>query len=233
MSVKLLEKKKQPVEAPKPQGVSGDVGTRLNKLLPLLKKHYPGTRIALHFQNPFQLIVATILSAQCTDEVVNRVTPAVFKKYPSAEALAQADQADLERLIHATGFFRNKARNLLGMAQTVVRKFRGRVPGTMEELLTLPGVARKTANVVLGSAFDRAEGVVVDTHVKRLSQRLGLTQQTQPERIEADLMRLVPQQEWRGFAVRLIFHGRKICDARKPLCGDCPFARLCPSAFSF
>jgi endonuclease III len=233
MSVKLLKRKKQPAEDPKPKAISGDVGTRLRKLLPLLKKHYPSTQIALHYQNPFQLLVATILSAQCTDEVVNRVTPAVFKKYSSAEALAQADQAELERLIHATGFFRNKARNLLGMAQTVVRNFRGRVPGTMEELLTLPGVARKTANVVLGSAFNRAEGVVVDTHVKRLSQRLGLTRQAQPEKIEQDLMRRVPQKEWQGFAIRLIFHGRKICDAKKPLCGECPFAGLCPSAFSF
>lgn len=230
MSVKLLEKKKTLTVTPGRRS-DGNVGGRLNKLLPLLRKHYPGTQIALHFQNPFQLIVATILSAQCTDEVVNRVTPAVFKKYSSAEALAQADQAELERLIHATGFFRNKAKNLLGMAQTVVRNFRGRVPVTMGELLTLPGVARKTANVVLGSAFGRAEGVVVDTHVKRLSQRLGLTRQTQPEKIEQDLMRLLPQQEWRGFAIRLIFHGRKICDAKKPLCGECPFNRLCPSAF--
>lgn len=230
MSVKLLEEKKARVEAPKPQA-DGVIQGRVNKLLPLLKKHYPSTQIALHYQNPYQLLVATILSAQCTDEVVNRVTPAVFKKYPSAEALAQADQAELEHLIHATGFFRNKAKNLLGMAQTVERKFHGRIPGAMEELLTLPGVARKTANVVLGSAFNRSEGVVVDTHVKRLSQRLGLTREQQPEKIEQDLMLRLPRKEWHGFSIRLIFHGRKICDAKKPLCGDCPFSRLCPSAF--
>lgn len=230
MSVKLLEEKRTRGEALKPR-VNGDVQGRINKLLLLLKKNYPSTQIALHFQNPYQLLAATMLSAQCTDEVVNRVTPAVFKRYPTAEALAQADQAELEHLIHATGFFRNKAKNLLGMAQTVERKFHGRIPGTMEELLTLPGVARKTANVVLGSAFNRSEGVVVDTHVKRLAQRLGLTKETQPEKIERDLMRLLPPKEWRGFSIRLIFHGRKICDAKKPLCGECPFNRLCPSAF--
>ncbi|MEW6516136.1 MAG: endonuclease III [candidate division FCPU426 bacterium] len=232
MSVKLLEGKKAPLKKPAlPR--AAHVSERLDKLLPLLKKHYPSTRIALRYQNPFQLLVATMLSAQCTDEVVNRVTPALFKQYPNAESLAKADQASVERLIHSTGFFRNKAKNLLGMAKTLMRDFHGRVPGSMEELLALPGVARKTANVVLGSAFSRSEGVVVDTHVKRLAQRLGLTRETQPEKIERDLMKLLPAGEWHGFSIRLIFHGRKICDAKKPLCPECPLARLCPSAFSF
>jgi endonuclease-3 len=206
---------------------------RVAKLAPLLAERYPDLRISLDYSNPLELIVATILSAQCTDERVNQVTPALFERFPDAEALARADLAELEELVRPTGFFRNKAKSIKGMAQRLVDAFDGRVPRTMEELLTLPGVARKTANVVLSNAFDIQVGIVVDTHVKRVANRLGLTDEKNPEKIERDLMDVVPESEWRAFPWRLILHGRTTCTARKPGCADCLLAALCPSAGTF
>ncbi|MBN1595559.1 endonuclease III [candidate division FCPU426 bacterium] len=201
---------------------------RFPQILSLLKKHYPDTRIALHYHNSFQLLVATILSAQCTDEVVNRVTPGLFQKYASPGALGKAQLEEVEALIKSTGFFRNKAKNLVAMSKALTGRFGGEVPKRMEDLITLPGVARKTANVVLGSAFGISEGVVVDTHVKRLAFRLGLTKQSDPIKIERDLMALLPKEEWHAFSIRMIFHGRRICEAKKPKCRICPLADLCP-----
>lgn len=196
-------------------------------LLRVLKKAYPTVECALTHENPLQLLVATILSAQCTDARVNKVTPALFKKYRSAAEFANASPAELESLIHSTGFYRNKAKSILGMAKRVVEHHGGRVPQTMDELLELPGVARKTANVVLGTAFHTAVGVVVDTHVMRLSQRLGLTNKTSPEKIEQDLMKIVPQKDWIWFSHALITHGRRVCFARGPNCPECPVRKEC------
>jgi endonuclease-3 len=191
---------------------------------------YPGTRIALDFRSPFELLVATVLAAQCTDQRVNAVTPALFRRFPTARDLAAADIAELEELVRTTGFYRNKARAIKALSQALTDDHNGEVPPRMEDLRQLPGVGRKTANVVLGNAFGMNEGVVVDTHVQRLARRLGLTQQTEPEKIEADLMKLVPREAWTTFANLLIDHGRKTCKARKPECGVCPVADLCPSA---
>ena len=202
---------------------------RLAAILPLLKKLYPQAKCSLDYKNPFQLIIATILSAQCTDERVNKVTPELFKKYPSPKALAAAEQSELEKDIQSTGFFRNKAKSLRGMAAGIVEKHAGQVPQTMDELTHLPGVGRKTANVVLGNAFNIAEGVVVDTHVARVSARLGLTRHTDPVKIEQDLMQIVPREEWTLFSHLLIFHGREICHARKPKCSICPLLPHCPA----
>lgn len=204
---------------------------RVKTIISRLRQAYPDAAIPLHHRNPFELIVATILSAQCTDERVNQVTPALFRRYPDVRALAQAKPADLEALIRPTGFYRNKAKSLLGMAKMVRERFDGQVPKTMEELLDLPGVARKTANVVLGGAYGVNAGIVVDTHVKRLSQRLGLSEQADPVKIERDLMGLVPSAEWHRFGLQLIFHGRRVCSARKPDCAGCVLADSCPSAF--
>jgi endonuclease-3 len=195
-----------------------------------LSAAYPGTRIALDFRNPFELLVATVLAAQCTDQRVNAVTPALFRRFPTARDLAAADITELEELVRTTGFYRNKARAIKALSQALTDDHGGEVPPRMDDLRQLPGVGRKTANVVLGNAFGMNEGVVVDTHVQRLSRRLGLTQQTDPEKIEADLMKLVPREGWTTFANLLIDHGRKICKARKPECGVCPVADLCPSA---
>jgi len=195
-----------------------------------LRGEYPEARCALTHGNPYELVVSTILSAQCTDEMVNRVTPALFKRYPTAEKLAKARLPDVEKLVKSTGFFRNKAKNIRGMAKTVVADFKGEVPKTMDELLTLPGVARKTGNVVLGVAFGKAEGVVVDTHVRRLSRRLGLTAEEDPTRIERDLMALLPRSDWIDIGHLLIWHGRRVCAARKPLCERCVLRDRCPSS---
>jgi endonuclease-3 len=203
---------------------------RATEILLILKKLYPGATCSLDYQTPVQLLVATILSAQCTDERVNKVTPALFQRYPDANALAYGDRQEIEELIHSTGFFRNKAKNIQGACRKIVEEFDGEVPQRMEELLTLPGVARKTANVVLAHAFGILAGVTVDTHVKRLSQRLGLTKATDPIRIERDLMKLIPQPDWENFSIHIIYHGRAVCGARKPLCGGCQLAHLCPSA---
>ena len=200
----------------------------VKKILAGLQKDYPDVTCALNHQNSLQLLIATILSAQCTDVRVNMVTPALFKKYPTVEDFAKASHADLEKMIHSTGFFRHKAKNIIAACQRIQSDFQGQVPRTMEELLTLPGVARKTANVVLGTAYGIASGVVVDTHVFRLSRRLGLTQEETPEKVEQDLMKKIPRAEWINFAHRLIHHGRRVCMARNPGCGRCTLNPVCP-----
>ena len=196
-----------------------------------LKSEYPGAKTALDWKNPLELLVATILSAQTTDVRVNAVTPILFAKYPSAADYAAADPTELEEDIRPTGFFRNKAKSLRGMARALVDDHGGKVPRTMEDLVALPGVGRKTANVVLGNAFSIDEGVVVDTHVRRLSNRLGFTTHNDPEKIERDLMQTVPKRDWTVFSHLLILHGRSVCKARKPVCSDCVVNDLCPSAF--
>ncbi len=196
-----------------------------------LKSEYPDSTTALDWKNPLELLVATILSAQTTDVRVNAVTSALFAKYPTAADYAEADPTELEEDIRPTGFFRNKAKSLRGMARALVDDHGGEVPRTMEDLVALPGVGRKTANVVLGNAFSIDEGVVVDTHVRRLSNRLGFTTHDDPEKIERDLMRTVPKRDWTVFSHLLILHGRSVCKARKPACGDCVVNDLCPSAF--
>ncbi len=198
-------------------------------ILKRLRGAYPEAKCALHHANAYQLTVATILSAQCTDGMVNRVTPELFRRYPAPEALAAAEPAEIEALIHSTGFFRNKAKNIQGMARRLVAEFRGAVPRTMAELLTLPGVARKTANVVLGVAYGVAEGVCVDTHVKRLAARLGLTAEREPEKVERDLMALLPRKDWIEISHLLIWHGRRVCAARRPACDRCLLNDRCPS----
>lgn len=200
----------------------------VDRILKGLQEAYPDVKCALDHQDPLQLLVATILSAQCTDVRVNLVTPALFAKYPAAADFADARLPDLEKLIHSTGFFRNKAKNIKAAGQRLLTEFKGTVPKTMEELLTLPGVARKTANVVLGTAYGIAAGVVVDTHVFRLSHRLGLTRAKTPELVEQDLMKIVPKTEWIEFSHRLIHHGRKVCSARKPQCDGCSLNPVCP-----
>ncbi|MCC6683065.1 MAG: endonuclease III [Phycisphaeraceae bacterium] len=201
---------------------------KAKQIYDLLLTLYPDATCALEHEDAWQLLVSTILSAQCTDERVNMTTPALFKKYPTPRKLANAKQADVEKLIKSTGFFRNKAKNIIGAAQAVTDEFNGQVPDEMDNLLTLPGVARKTANVVLGNAFGKSEGVVVDTHVGRLSVRLGMTQQTDPKKVEQDLMKLYPPQRWTMLSHLLIFHGRQICNARKPQCESCALKKLCP-----
>ncbi|MBV8202441.1 MAG: endonuclease III [Acidobacteria bacterium] len=203
---------------------------RTEEILARLRREHPDSRTALDHRNAYELLVATILSAQCTDKRVNEVTPALFRRFSTPGALAQAGLAELEELVRTTGFFRNKARALLGLGQALVSEHGGRVPETMEELRRLPGVGRKTANVVLGNAFGKNVGVVVDTHVQRLSRRLGLTAESDPEKIERDLMALVPQSDWATWSNLLIAHGRKVCQARRPLCASCVVAGLCPSA---
>jgi len=203
---------------------------RARTILGRLKREYPDARCALHHGDPYQLLVATILSAQCTDARVNMVTPAFFARYPSPEALARADRGEVEEIIRSTGFFRNKTRSLIGMAQAIVADHRGEVPSTMEELRVLPGVGRKTANVVLGNAYGINEGVTVDTHVTRLSRLLGLTRHDDPVKIEQDLMPLFPREDWALLSHLLIFHGRQVCIARRPRCPECVLADLCPSA---
>lgn len=203
---------------------------RAAEIVRRLRAEYPDARCSLDHENAYQLLVATILSAQCTDERVNQVTPALFARYPTAEDLAAARQEELEELIRSTGFYRSKAKSLLGMANALVERHGGQVPDTMDALVELPGVGRKTANVVLGNAFGKAEGVVVDTHVTRLSNRLGLTRHKDPVKIEADLMELVPREDWTDLAHLFIYHGRAVCKAPKPRCGACVVADLCPSA---
>jgi endonuclease III len=199
-------------------------------ILARLKAAYPDARCALNYHNAFELLCATILSAQCTDVRVNMVTPTLFARYPTAFELARAKPADVEEIIKSTGFFRNKTRSLIGMAQALVADYDGEVPHTMEQLRQLPGVGRKTANVVLGNAYQINEGVTVDTHVTRLSGLLGLSRETDPARIEEDLMRLFPQEDWGLLSHLLIFHGRQVCIARRPRCEDCVLAQLCPSS---
>lgn len=206
----------------------GDTATRSAEIIRRLKKTYPDAHCALQHSNAFELLIATILSAQCTDERVNIVTSTLFRKYRSPQDFLAASQTELENDIRSTGFFRNKAKNIRAACERIVEVYGGKVPDSMEDILTLGGVARKTANVVLGNAFGIASGVVVDTHVSRLSQRLGLTEAKQPEKIEADLMELVPKKHWIMFPHWMIFHGRQVCQARKPKCASCVLADLCP-----
>lgn len=200
---------------------------KATEILIILKQLYPTATCSLNYDTPLQLLVATILSAQCTDERVNKVTPALFQRFPDAHSFAIAPREEIETLIHSTGFYRNKAKNIQNACIKIVNDFGGKVPQTMEELLTLAGVARKTANVVLAHAFGIIEGVTVDTHVKRLSNRLGLTKSSNPIQIEKDLMKLLPQPEWENFSISIIYHGRAVCNARKPNCGECALTHLC------
>ena len=206
---------------------------RALKVIELLEKEHPDAKIALNYSNPLELLVATILSAQCTDERVNMVTKTLFKKYTKAEDYANADLNELEQDVRSTGFYRNKAKNIKKCCQLLVEKHKSHVPRTMEELLELPGVARKTANIVLSNAYGVIEGVAVDTHVRRLAQRLGLTENEDPAKVEADLMNVIPRDQWMRITDLLIFHGRRICSAKKPKCDLCVLNRICPSAFTF
>ena len=199
------------------------------KFLESLTQHYSDVTCALDHKTPLQLLVATILSAQCTDQRVNIVTKELFKKYKTVQDFAKVSQATLEKEIRSTGFYRNKSKSIRGMAKILLEKHGGNVPRSMEALLTLPGVARKTANVALGTAFGIAEGIVVDTHVSRLSERLGLSAQKSPEKIEKDLMAVVPKKDWIWFSHAMIHHGRKFCKARNPLCHECPLRKECPN----
>lgn len=207
---------------------SADRKSQAAKVVRELKKHYANAECALVHDNPFQLLIATILSAQCTDERVNIVTKELFAQYPTPQAIVQLPIAKLELLVKSTGFFRNKAKNIQACSRDLVEKHGGEVPQTLEELISLAGVGRKTANVVLGTAFGIPSGVVVDTHVQRLTRRLGLTTADDPVRIERELMEVVPKKEWINFSHRLIWHGRKICQARKPKCDECPMSGFCP-----
>ena len=202
---------------------------RVRAILVKLDEAYPAATCALKHENPFQLLISTILSAQCTDERVNQVTATLFPKYPNPRAFAYANPNEIEQAIRPTGFFRNKTKSIIGASKKIVEESHGEVPKTMEKLLTLPGVARKTANVVLGTAFGIPSGVVVDTHVLRLSKRLDLSKNTDPKKVEQDLMRVIPQEEWILFSHELIWHGRRICQARRPRCIECNLEPLCYS----
>ena len=229
----MSDRKKKP---PRSGGVgkesASDLKTRSKMILSRLAQAQPA-RIELNFSDPLELAVATILSAQCTDRRVNQVTESLFEKYRTAKDYANADPDVFQQQIRPTGFFRNKTRSILAFAQALVDEHDGVVPETMEELVRLAGIGRKTANVILGSGFGKTEGIVVDTHVKRVSSRLGLTKESDPEVIERDLMDLVPREEWRDFGLRMIQHGRYTCSARRPKCDECALERLCPSAHSF
>ncbi len=205
------------------------------KIIKLLKKQYPDAKIALNFGDHFQLLVAVILSAQCTDERVNKVTPALFKRLPTVRDFAKCDIGELERMVYSTGFYKNKARNIKCAAQKIIEEFEGKVPGSMEELLQLPGIARKSANVILSAGFGKDEGVVVDTHVARVTGLLGLvdmklSRAKNAVKIERELMRIVPRREWGNFSYLIVTHGRRICIARRPKCPICPLNKICPSA---
>ncbi|NIM02548.1 endonuclease III [bacterium] len=205
----------------------------IDKILPLLKKEYPRAKIALDFSNPLEILVATVLSAQCTDERVNMVTKSIFKKYRKAQDYARANLKTFEQEIRSTGFYRNKAKNIISAAKKIVNDFNNKLPDSMDKLLQLPGVARKTANIVLFNGFGKVEGIAVDTHVRRLSQRLGFTKNQDPNKIEQDLMKLLDKKEWGKFSYLLIDHGRKICEAKKPKCLECILQKLCPSRKDF
>lgn len=203
------------------------------QILTLLKRHYPHAKIVLNYSNNWELLVAVILSAQCTDKMVNKVTASLFKKYKTIKDYAETNLSELEQDIKSTGFYRNKAKNIQSAAKLILEKFNGTVPKTMAEMLTIPGVARKTANVVLGNAYNIYEGIAVDTHVMRLSQRLGFSKQKDPNKIEHDLMKLIDQKDWFSLTYLLIEHGRAICEAKKPKCNECFLNTVCPSAFKF
>ena len=209
------------------------VDEKVNKIILLLKKEYPDVKISLNYSNPFDLLIATILSAQCTDIRVNEVTKTLFRKYRTPQDYLRTTQEDLEKDIYSTGFYKNKAKNIKKLSEILINDFNSKVPDNMDDLTTLPGVARKTANVVLSVAFGKNEGIAVDTHVKRLSSRLGLTMNNDPDKIEKDLVSKVSKKEWGIFTLLLIQHGRKICTAKKPLCQECILNELCPSPFTF
>ena len=209
---------------------SSPIRERAPEIVRVLSNAYPEARVALRFSNPLEMLVATILSAQCTDERVNEVTSVLFEKYRTAEDYLRVPEDELKRDIKPTGFFNQKATSIRAACQRIVEVYGGEVPGSMEELITLRGVARKTANIVLGNAFGKVEGVAVDTHVKRLANRLGFSAQSDPDKIERDLMSLIPRQKWFDFTYVLIDHGRAICQSRKPRCGECPVNHLCPSS---
>lgn len=223
---KPVRKVTPPNKVPRPK-TAAERKARLERIMDELDKLFPNATCALKHKNAWELLVATILSAQCTDERVNKVTPGLFEKYPTIEDFANASQEELAQDIRSTGFFNNKAKALIGAAKKIRDSFRGKVPRTMEELLEVPGVARKTANVVLGTAYGVASGIVVDTHVQRIARRLDLTKNTDPVKIEQDLMKIVPQEKWILFSHQLIHFGRQICVARKPKCADCPLDPLC------
>jgi endonuclease-3 len=224
-----MKAKARPLKRPRPRRTR-DAPLRAPQILSRLRAAYPDARCALDHRNAYELLCATILSAQCTDARVNLVTPALFAAYPTPEALSTAQPADVEAIIKSTGFFRNKTRSLIGMAQALVAEHRGEVPRTMDQLRVLPGVGRKTANVILGNAYGINEGITVDTHVARLSRLLGLTRESDPAKIEADLIPLFPRDDWGLISHLLIFHGRQVCIARRPRCGECVLSDLCPSS---
>jgi endonuclease-3 len=224
-----MKAKARPLKRPRPRRTR-DAPLRAPQILSRLRAAYPDARCALDHRNAYELLCATILSAQCTDARVNLVTPALFAAYPTPEVLATARPADVEAIIKSTGFFRNKTRSLIGMAQALVAEHRGEVPRTMDQLRVLPGVGRKTANVILGNAYGINEGITVDTHVARLSRLLGLTRESDPAKIEADLIPLFPRDDWGLISHLLIFHGRQVCIARRPRCGECVLSDLCPSS---
>jgi len=210
-----------------------DMKERVSEITRLLERMHPDAKIALNYNSPLQLLIATMLSAQCTDQRVNEVTEKLFRKYRKAEDYARGDLAGLEQMIKPTGFYRNKAKNIKMACHTLVDRFSSEVPKTMEELLTLPGVARKTANIVLSNAYGIIEGIAVDTHVRRVAKRLGLTENDDQDKIEKDLMEIVPKEKWARFTDLLIFHGRRICLAKKPKCNKCVLNNICPSALTF
>ncbi len=205
----------------------------VQQIIQLLRKEYPGAKTALNFKTPIQMLVSTILSAQCTDARVNIVTPALFAKYKTVKDFADAKRSELEALIRSTGFYKNKTKNIQGAATMLVQKYHGELPRTLQEMVELPGIGRKTANVVLHNVYNVVEGVVVDTHVRRLSRRLGLTKQNDPVKIEQDLMKVIPRETWADFSNLLIDHGRAVCKAVKPNCEGCVLNKICPSAFAF
>ena len=226
---KMVRTKRKPPARRRPE-TTPETRARVRKIIARLERAYPDATCALHHTNPLELLVATILSAQSTDARVNMVTPSLFAKYQTAQQYAGANPEVFEQEIHSTGFFRNKTKSIIGMAQALLERHGGKVPDTMEELVRLPGVGRKTANVVLGTWFGKNEGIVVDTHVQRLATLLGLTKQQTPEKIERDLMALVPRDKWTWFSHTLILHGRRVCIARRPKCEECVVNRLCPSS---
>jgi endonuclease-3 len=206
---------------------------RIRSIIRLLREHYSQARTALEFRTPLEILVATILAAQCTDERVNRITPGLFRKYPTAAAFARAGRTELEQEIRSAGFFRNKAKAIVGAARRIVEAYGGVVPDSMAALVTLPGVARKTANIVLSAGYGKAEGIAVDTHAGRLARRLGLSRHEDPDKVERDLLALVPKDDWLDFNFLLVEHGRALCQARKPKCPECFLGKLCPSAEDF
>ncbi|HUJ49506.1 MAG TPA: endonuclease III [Bryobacteraceae bacterium] len=226
MAKSVAQRPTPPKLVPRPKSAA-DRAARVQKILESLDQMYPDVKVPLYHRNAWELLVATILSAQCTDKRVNEVTPGLFAKYPTLADFANASQPELARDIRSTGFFNNKAKSLIGAARKILSDYGGEVPRTMKELLTIPGAARKTANVVLGGAFGVMEGIVVDTHVQRLSQRLDLTKHTQPIQIEQDLIKIIPREKWFVFPLQLIYHGRALCIARKPKCADCKLDPVC------